>query len=314
MGRRKDALRLFNRLRRLANDVGLYAEEYDPQARRMLGNFPQAFSHVALDQYGAESDDAPRKNSKKDTPPVPAATKRILCIDVGGTGLKAAVISPRGKILVKRHRDQNAQSPQAAPRSCKALADLVTPFRGFDHVTIGFPGVCEDGRVFTAPHLGTKDWAGFDLAAAMREELGKPVKLLNDADVQGLAVIQGKGLELVCTLGTGFGTAWFRDGELMPHMDLAHLAMRKKDDFDDYTRRQGPAKRSAIIDWNRRIKKLIGDAGQRCLPTTGFIWAAAIRSCVKFKLPRNVTIVSNDAGMEGGAFAWSAPRGRVKPA
>jgi GH15 family glucan-1,4-alpha-glucosidase len=47
-GRRKDALRLFNRLRRLANDVGLYAEEYDPGSRRMLGNFPQAFSHVAL--------------------------------------------------------------------------------------------------------------------------------------------------------------------------------------------------------------------------------------------------------------------------
>jgi GH15 family glucan-1,4-alpha-glucosidase len=48
MGRRKDALKLFNRLRRLANDVGLYAEEYDPNARRMLGNFPQAFSHIAL--------------------------------------------------------------------------------------------------------------------------------------------------------------------------------------------------------------------------------------------------------------------------
>jgi GH15 family glucan-1,4-alpha-glucosidase len=48
VGRRKDALKLFNRLRRLANDVGLYAEEYDPDARRMLGNFPQAFSHVAL--------------------------------------------------------------------------------------------------------------------------------------------------------------------------------------------------------------------------------------------------------------------------
>jgi len=48
MGRRKEALRLFNRLRRLGNDVGLYAEEYDPDAGRMLGNFPQAFSHVAL--------------------------------------------------------------------------------------------------------------------------------------------------------------------------------------------------------------------------------------------------------------------------
>jgi GH15 family glucan-1,4-alpha-glucosidase len=48
MGRRKDAFKLFNRLRRLANDVGLYAEEYDPKSRRMLGNFPQAFSHIAL--------------------------------------------------------------------------------------------------------------------------------------------------------------------------------------------------------------------------------------------------------------------------
>ncbi|HTC84387.1 MAG TPA: glycoside hydrolase family 15 protein [Rhizomicrobium sp.] len=48
MGRRKEALLLFGRLKRLANDVGLYAEEYDVDARRMLGNFPQAFSHVAL--------------------------------------------------------------------------------------------------------------------------------------------------------------------------------------------------------------------------------------------------------------------------
>jgi GH15 family glucan-1,4-alpha-glucosidase len=48
MGRRQEAMRLFNRLRRLANNVGLYAEEYDPDERRMLGNFPQAFSHVAL--------------------------------------------------------------------------------------------------------------------------------------------------------------------------------------------------------------------------------------------------------------------------
>jgi len=48
MGRHADAVRLFNRLRRLGNDVGLYAEEYDPVQRRMLGNFPQAFSHVAL--------------------------------------------------------------------------------------------------------------------------------------------------------------------------------------------------------------------------------------------------------------------------
>ncbi|WP_119462442.1 glycoside hydrolase family 15 protein [Rhodospirillaceae bacterium SYSU D60014] len=48
LGRREEARRLFERLLALQNDVGLLAEEYDPHSRRMLGNFPQAFSHVAL--------------------------------------------------------------------------------------------------------------------------------------------------------------------------------------------------------------------------------------------------------------------------
>jgi GH15 family glucan-1,4-alpha-glucosidase len=48
LGRHDDALRLFERLLDLRNDVGLLAEEYDPRARRLVGNFPQAFSHVAL--------------------------------------------------------------------------------------------------------------------------------------------------------------------------------------------------------------------------------------------------------------------------
>jgi GH15 family glucan-1,4-alpha-glucosidase len=47
-GRWQEARALFDRLAGLANDVGLLAEEYDPVARRFLGNFPQAFSHVAL--------------------------------------------------------------------------------------------------------------------------------------------------------------------------------------------------------------------------------------------------------------------------
>ena len=137
------------------------------------------------------------------------------------------MISPAGKYLVKRVRVKTPK--RRKPKNIvKALADLVAPLGQFDHVTIGFPGMVKNGKVISAPHFGTKDWKGFALAAAMRKKLGKPVKLLNDADVQGLAVIQGKGLELVCTLGTGFGTAWFRDGELMPHMDLAHLAMQQK--------------------------------------------------------------------------------------
>jgi polyphosphate glucokinase len=234
---------------------------------------------------------------------VPAA-KQILCIDVGGSGLKAAVITPRGRYVAKRVRIKTPK--QRKPRQIvAALARLVAPLGKYDHVTIGFPGAVKDGRVISAPNFGTEDWKGFALAAVLQKKLKKPVKLLNDADVQGLAVIKGKGLELVCTLGTGFGTAWFRDGELMPHMDLAHLVMHPKDDFDmvvgDVTRRQiGNAR------WNKRIKKLI-TVLQTVFNYDHLYLGGGNSSDVKFRLPRNVTIVSNDAGMEGGAYAWRRP-------
>jgi len=234
-------------------------------------------------------------------PAVPAA-KRILCIDVGGTGLKAAVISPKGVYLVKRVRLKTPKRRKPA-QIVKALAELAAPLGSFDHVTIGFPGMVRSGKVISAPAFGTRDWKGFDLSAAAAKQFGTPVKVLNDADVQGLAAIKGKGLVLVCTLGTGFGTAWFRDGELLPHMDLAHLVARKKDDFDIYI---GDRTRRKIgsAHWNRRIKKLIGVLDTVFAYDHLYLGGGNSR-CVNVKLPRNVSLVSNDAGMEGGAFAWS---------
>lgn len=233
---------------------------------------------------------------------MPAKAERILCIDIGASGLKAAVIGRTGKFLMKRVRVKTP--PLRTPgKVVPLLLALVKPLGKFDHVTIGFPGMVKAGRVVTAPNMGTEDWAGFPFAAVMRKKLKKPVKLLNDADVQGLAVIRGKGLELVCTLGTGFGTAWFRDGVLMPHMDLAHLTLQKKNDFDvlvgDKTRRKIGDRR-----WNKRIKKLI-TVLDTVFNYDHLYLGGGNSACVDFKLPRNVTIVDNDAGMEGGAFAWT---------
>ena len=231
-----------------------------------------------------------------------ATLKRILCIDVGGTGVKAAVISPRGKYLVERVRIKTPEQRKPA-QMVKVLTGLATTLGAFDHVTIGFPGVIKNGKVISTPSFGTQDWKNFPLAAVLRKTLGVPVKVLNDADVQGLAAIRGKGLELVCTLGTGFGTAWFRNGELMPHMDLAHLVMHSKDDFDVYL---GDKTRRKIGDrhWNRRIKKLVGVLETVFAYDRLYLGGGNSR-CVNIQLPANVTLVSNDAGMEGGAFAWS---------
>jgi len=233
--------------------------------------------------------------------------ERILCIDIGGTGLKAAVIGARGQFLTKRVRVKTPRHRK--PRKIvPLLVELVKPLGRFDHVTIGFPGMVKHGRVHSAPAYGTKDWKNFPLAAEMRKHLKKPVKLLNDADVQGLAVIDGKGLELVCTLGTGFGTAWFRDGELMPHMDLAHLVIHKKDDFDRYigdrTRRKIGGKA-----WNKRVAKLV-TVLETVFNYDKLHLGGGNSRCVTLRLPVNVNLVDNDAGMEGGAFAWT----RNKPA
>ena len=228
--------------------------------------------------------------------------ERILCIDIGGTGLKAAVVGAKGQFLAERVRIKTPKH-RTPKEIVPLLVALVKPLGTFDHVTIGFPGVVKNGKVYSAPAYGTDDWSGFALAAEMKKRLKKPVKLLNDADVQGLAVINGKGLELVCTLGTGFGTAWFRDGELMPHMDLAHLVVHKKDDFDRYI---GDQTRRKIGNkaWNKRLHKLIGVLETVFNYDTLHLGGGNSR-CVDFKLPKNVAIASNDAGMEGGAYAWT---------
>ena len=185
-----------------------------------------------------------------------SAVAKILAIDVGGTGLKAAIVDTSGPFLSPSGFGSRRPSTARPKTIVPALLELVAPLKGYDHVSIGFPGYVRDGKVFTAPNLDTKDWTGFHLARAIEKGLGRPTRLNNDADVQGLAVIKGKGLELVCTLGTGFGTAWFRDGELMPHMELAHMPIHHKKDFDGYI---GERERKKIGDkeWNKRMKKVI---------------------------------------------------------
>jgi len=231
-----------------------------------------------------------------------AAVKRILCIDIGGNGLKAAIVGANGKFLVGRVRVKTPKDRK--PRKIvPLLQSLVKPLGRFDCVTIGFPGVVKGGRVIMAPNMGTGDWKNFPLEAEMKKRLKKPVRLLNDADVQGLAAIKGKGLELVCTLGTGFGTAWFRDGELMPHMDLAHLVIDKKNDFDLYVGEKA-LKKVGKKRWNKRVAKLVNVLAT-VFSYDRLYFGGGNSSSIDFKLPRNVTIVDNDAGMAGGAFAWT---------
>jgi polyphosphate glucokinase len=122
-------------------------------------------------------------------------------------------------------------------------------------VSVGFPGLIRHGKIITAPNLGTDVFAGFDLAKALSTRLKAPVRAVNDADMQGLAAIKGKGVEMVCTLGTGFGTALFNDGRLQVHLEIAHHPFKKNKTYDQVIGERGRKK-----DGTRRWLKNVAQA------------------------------------------------------
>jgi polyphosphate glucokinase len=230
-----------------------------------------------------------------------ATFKRILSIDIGGTGLKAAIIDLKGELTSEPVR---VPTPHPCPPALlvKILVELVKPLKRFDCISIGFPGVVRGTRVITAPHFGTELYAGFDLGKRLSKALGKPARLVNDADMQGFAVVKGKGLEFVITLGTGFGSALFRDGELMPHMEIAHMPVRKDMTFDDYL---GDKERKVVgtRHWNRRVAKMLPILHTLLNYDRLYIGGGNSKR-LTLKLPRNTHVVPNVAGIKGGAGLW----------
>jgi polyphosphate glucokinase len=226
---------------------------------------------------------------------------RTLAIDIGGTGLKASVLDEEGKMLHDRVR---VETPVGEPPATivEALANLVAPLPAYDRISVGFPGVVRNGKVRTAANLGHDAWIGFDLARALEKRLGKPTRVINDADMQGLAVVKGKGVELVITLGTGFGTALYLDGKLAPHLELAHHPFRKGESYEEQL--GNPARKDVgTKKWNQRIQRAIKTL--RLLVHFDYLYIGGGNAKkITFTPDPDVTIISNEAGIRGGVALW----------
>jgi polyphosphate glucokinase len=225
---------------------------------------------------------------------------RTLAIDVGGTGTKLSVLDAAGRMIVKRVRIPTPE-PRRPAVLLRTLARLVANLT-FDRISIGFPGVVRDGCVITAPHFDREAWRGYPLEAAASRRFGKPARVLNDAEVQGLGVIAGRGLEVVLTLGTGVGSAVFRDGRLAPHLELAQHPIHKGRTYDEYI---GGEARLALgpKKWNRRVLKAIGIVHTLLNYDVLYIGGGNAANLV-VGLPDNVRLASNDAGITGGIRLW----------
>jgi predicted TIM-barrel fold metal-dependent hydrolase/predicted NBD/HSP70 family sugar kinase len=228
---------------------------------------------------------------------------RTLAVDIGGTGIKLALLDGSGKMIGERVR-KPTPTPPVAPSAVTAALDEARAelAGGFDRVSVGFPGAVRDGRVLTAPNLGTELWAGFDLQKTLAERWGKPVRVMNDADVQGFGAIEGKGLEMVVTLGTGCGTSIFYNGKIMPHLELAHHPVRGTKTYDEYVGRVAYTK-AGRKKWNKRVARVI-DILRVVVNFDHLYIGGGNAKRIDFALPPDVTIVPNTDGLTGGIALW----------
>jgi len=227
---------------------------------------------------------------------------RTLAIDIGGSGIKAALLDNDGNMIGDRQRVPTPPKPVAPEALVGAIKQAARPLGDFERVSVGFPGYIRDGRVLTAPNLGSEVLAGFDLQGALTQQWGKPVRVLNDADVQGFGAIKGHGVEMVLTLGTGAGTAIFRDGEIMTHLELAHHPISDGKTYDEYIGNEAREKKGKKA-WSRRVAKVI-EILRVVVRFDHLYLGGGNAKKLDFPVPPDVTIVPNTDGLTGGIRLW----------
>jgi polyphosphate glucokinase len=242
-------------------------------------------------------------------------TPSTLVIDAGGTSIKSIAFDAAGRTIGPL--DRMATAYPLGPHDLVAnVAALATAQPVTDRVSMGFPGMVRDGRVLTAPEyvtvagLGTgvssglvDAWTDFALVDALGSALAQPVRVANDADLRGIGVATGRGLELIATLGTGFGTAVVRDGVLAPHLELAHAELG---DGQTYNQQLGDRARREIGDdeWTTRVDRALTALHRLIMYDRVWLLGGNTPSLTR-DLGPSVTVVEDPAaGLVGGVRLW----------
>lgn len=245
---------------------------------------------------GALNQKAPSKSRKAEASPI-----HTLAIDIGGTRTKATVLDEQGQMVSERVR-VNTPDPCSPDIMLATIDILVKQLPEFARISIGFPGVVRKGRIYSAHNLGNEIWYGFNLAEAVERQYNRPTRVANDADMQGLGAIRGEGVELVITLGTGFGSSLFEDGHIAPHLELAHHPFRNGETYEEQLGVRA-LEEVGKKRWNRRLLRAI--KALRTLTNFDRMYIGGGNAeHIKFQLPPDIEIVPNTLGMVGGIWLW----------
>ena len=238
----------------------------------------------------------------------------LLGIDIGGTGIKGALVNVKtGKLTEERFR---IKTPH--PSKPDAIAEIIEQIaKHFDYsgpTGITFPAIVKDGVIFSATNVD-ESWINFDAAKLFQHQIGGPVTLVNDADAAGIAEMRfgagvGRhGVVILLTFGTGIGSAIFCDGVLLPNTELGQLKIRGKDIEHRASERIRKIKDMSFKKWAGIVGDFLEELEKLFSPELFLIAGGISKKADKFlpylkaksQVPIEVAKMQNDAGIIGAA-------------
>jgi polyphosphate glucokinase len=212
---------------------------------------------------------------------------RVLVIDVGGTNVK---------ILASEHR-QRRKIPSGRNMTAKRMVSEVQELAkdwNYDVVSIGYPGPVRDNHPKAEPRNLAKGWVGFDFEKAF----GRPVKVINDAAMQGLGSYR-QGTMLFLGLGTGLGSCLVINGQVQA-LELAHLQY-KKGTYEDYVGRRSLQKRGRA-KWSKVVADVVAQLGNALQPDDIVLGGGNAKKLTR--IPKGCRLGSNAHAFCGGFRMW----------
>ena len=183
----------------------------------------------------------------------------ILGIDVGGTGIKGAMVDTERGVFITEKIKYATPQPSNPKNVSRVLNRLIDDFgqRG-QKFGCGFPSVIKNNWCYTAANID-KSWIGVDLRSYFLETTSSEIHFTNDADSAAVAEMKfGRGKDrdgtvILLTLGTGIGSGIFLDGKLFPNTEFGHL-LYKKSVFEHYA--SNGARKKKELSWKEWGKEL----------------------------------------------------------
>lgn len=241
--------------------------------------------------------------------------KKAIGIDIGGTGIKAALVDiKRGELVSERVRVETPAGgePEAIADACKSMIESLGVSHRNYPVGICFPAVVKHGFTQSAANVSQR-WIGLNADELFDRTLNRHTHVINDADAAGLAEVKfgagrgSHGLTIMTTLGTGIGTALFYNGVLIPNAELGHLEIEGVDYETKAAYSAMERDGLSFEQWAERLQKYYSTLERLLVPDLFIVGGGVSKNHEKFlpllnlKTPIVPATTKNSAGIIGAA-------------